>query len=114
MDRDSENLEDPPLTDADLSVVVELQRTELDRLLRENTWLNERIQQLIAMQEREQVLRQQMQTMLGDKGPPAQLVDASGLERRANAAERRYGRLKTALGHLLDVLEQRSVSRSEP
>ena len=114
MPQDSEILHDPPLSDADLNVVVELQRAELDRLLRENARLNERIQQLIGMQEREQVLRQQMQTMLGEKPQPAPLIDANGLERRAKSAEQRYSQLKSALGHLLDALERKMVNRSEP
>ena len=45
------------LSGADLALVVELQRKELDRLLRENAQLHARVNQLIGLQEREQVLR---------------------------------------------------------
>ena len=62
------------LSGADLALVVELQRKELDRLLRENAQLHARVNQLIGLQEREQVLRQQMQSMMGT--PKAEMPTA--------------------------------------
>ncbi|CAN0594740.1 unnamed protein product, partial [Laminaria digitata] len=46
------------LSAGELATVVELQRVELDRLLREHRRLNDRIDQMLRLQEREQVLRQ--------------------------------------------------------
>ena len=45
------------LNSSALEVVVELQKAELDRLLAENKRLHQRIDQLLQLQEREQVLR---------------------------------------------------------
>ena len=52
------------LSPGELGTVVELQRVELNRLLSEQKRLNDRIDLLLQLQEREQVLRQQMQTSL--------------------------------------------------
>ena len=52
------------LSNNELVTVVELQRLELNRLLGEQRRLNDRIDKLLHMQEREQVLRQQMQAAL--------------------------------------------------
>ncbi|MGZ0186951.1 MAG: hypothetical protein ACKVH0_02925 [Alphaproteobacteria bacterium] len=105
-----ENLDEPAkeaLSQADLEVVVELQKAELDRLLRENMRLHERVSQLLTMQEREQVLRQQMQTMLGNTAVQKQQPEESLLlEQRASTAEKRYGRLKGALTMLIDAMER--------
>ncbi len=96
-----------PLSKADLEVVVELQKAELDRLLRDNARLHERIGKLLAMQEREQILRQQMQTLLGDAtANRKQLDDGAGLQVRARVAETRYGRLKQAMILLIDAMER--------
>lgn len=56
-----------------LRAVVELQRTELNRLLREQSRLNDRVDSLLRLHEREQVLRQQMQTSL-DRLSAAQIA----------------------------------------
>ena len=50
------------LGDTELTVVVELQRVELDRLLREVARLNTRLEHIMTLQDREQPVRQQMQT----------------------------------------------------
>lgn len=103
------------LSNADLAVVVELQRAELDRLLRENARLHERVSQLIGLQEREQVLRQQLQSMMcnPNKVPEtALLADSSELAAKARAADSRYKRLKGALGLLLTAIERQNVSKS--
>lgn len=102
------------LTSADLALVVELQRKELDRLLRENAQLHARINQLIALQEREQVLRQQMQTMMGAPkadAPPPLLEDNSELAMRAQSSEARYERLKGALAVLISAIERRNAKQ---
>jgi len=94
------------LTPADLEVVVELQKAELDRLLRDNARLQERVAQLLALQEREQILRQQMQSILGNASRAKRLGDQRDLKARALAAERRYGRLKEALTLLVSAMER--------
>lgn len=105
------------LSNADLAVVVELQRAELDRLLRENARLHERVSQLISLQEREQVLRQQLQTMMGDpeRTPePLMLTDNAAQASKARAAEHRYERLKDALGLLLTAIERQQSTKTTP
>ena len=98
------------LTHADLEVVVELQKAELDRLLRENAKLHERVIQLLSMQEREQILRQQMQTMLGHASTQQRPAEKSQrLEHRAQAVENRYGRLKDALSLLVTAIERQKT-----
>lgn len=59
-----------PARDRDLGVVVEFQKVELDRVLRENERLNRRVDELLEelrhlreVQQREQILRQQDQTL---------------------------------------------------
>lgn len=108
-DRLRQLIESPdPLSRADLEVVVELQKAELDRLLRDNARLQDRVAQLIALQEREQVLRQQLQSILASSGvggaPAAE--DRRALTARARQAEKRYGRLKSALVRLVDAMER--------
>ncbi len=103
------------LSDADLAVVIELQKAELDRLLAENARLHERIEQLLAMQEREQVLRQQLQSMFREPQtalPPPE--PNRRMERRAEKAAQRYQELKGALSQLVDVLERKSAEAAAP
>lgn len=95
-----------PMATADLEVIIELQKAELDRLLKENARLHQRIDQLIAMQEREQVLRQQMQTVLGTLDGHKQIGVRSELKVRAHRAEKRNAELKQALRLLMGVLER--------
>ncbi len=105
------------LNAADLAVVVELQRTELDRLLRENAQLHARVSQLISLQEREQVLRQQLQTMMGgpNKAAPVKLrEDNSELAERAQSAQARYERLKGALTLLITAIERQKQPEAVP
>ena len=94
------------LSTADLEVVVALQKTELDRLLRDNARLQQRVEQLITLQEREQILRQQMQSLLGNAAGGKRLMDDRDLKARAVAAEGRYGRLKEALTLLINAIEK--------
>jgi len=104
------------LSPGELATVVELQRTELNRLLSEQKRLNDRIDLLLQLQEREQVLRQQMQASL------ERLVDQRGstpatstltmpdevplLSDRLDRAERRFRALRTAVGQLVVALER--------
>ena len=99
------------LNGADLALVVELQRKELDRLLRENAQLHARVNQLIGLQEREQVLRQHMQSMLGApkaESPTGFLEYSSDLVMRVQASEARYERLKGALALLISAIERQN------
>ena len=99
------------LSGADLALVVELQRKELDRLLRENAQLHARVNQLIGLQEREQVLRQQMQSMMGApkaEAPASLLDDSSDLAVRAQTSEARYERLKGAMALLITAIERQN------
>ncbi len=70
------------LSAGELATVVELQRVELDRLLREHRRLNDRIDQMLRLQEREQVLRQQMQAAL-DRLAEQRVSSGTNLERPA-------------------------------
>ncbi len=102
------------LSGADLALVVELQRKELDRLLRENAQLHARVNQLIGLQEREQVLRQQMQSMMAApkaEAPTALLEDNSELAVHAQASEARYERLKGALALLITAIERQNGTK---
>ncbi len=97
------------LSGPDLALIVELQRKELDRLLRENAQLHARVNQLIGLQEREQVLRQQMQSMMGApkaEAPASLLEDTSDLAVRAQTSEARYERLKGAMALLITAIER--------
>lgn len=103
-----------------LATVVELQRVALDRLLSDQRRLNDRIDMLLQLQEREQVLRQQMQASLDrlaeqrsgapvpniapDNVPAADHVPR--LTDRLNRAERRYNSLRTAVVQLVNALER--------
>ncbi len=99
-----------------LSDIVELQRTELTRLLRENRRLNERLDKLLNLQEREQVLRQQMQETL-DRLTAAQISDGStgisndALSERIRQAERRYDALKHTVGLLINLIDRQARPR---
>lgn len=107
----------PGLTAESQSIVIELQRTELSRLLREQQRLNERIDQLMRLHEREQVLRQQMQAALDRLAaqralPPAQGGDAerARLVERVDRAESKFARLQSAVGLLVGALERQTVA----
>ncbi len=73
--------------------------------------LHARVNQLIGLQEREQVLRQQMQSMMGApkaEMPAALLEDNSELAVRAQASEARYERLKGAMALLITAIERQN------
>jgi hypothetical protein len=104
------------LSPGELATVVELQRVELNRLLSEHKRLNDRIDLLLQFQEREQVLRQQMQASLdrlvdqrGGAQAPSTLSmsdDMPLLGDRVDRAERRFHALRTAVGQLVVALER--------
>ena len=108
-----------------LQTVVELQRAELSRLLREQSRLNDRIDSLLQLHEREQVLRQQMQASL-DRLTAAQIEAAprpalpqqgetthestpevEDLRARLEHTEGRFSALQTAVGDLVVFIENR-------
>ncbi len=100
-----------------LSDIVELQRTELTRLLRENRRLNERLDGMVNLQEREQVLRQQMQETL-DRLTAEKLAIGSTattsndvLDERIRHAERRYDALRHTVGLLINLIERQPRPR---
>lgn len=103
------------LSAGELATVVELQRVELDRLLREHRRLNDRIDQMLRLQEREQVLRQQMQDALDrlatQRSIPSanreRAVESPQLTDRLNRTERRFSALSSAVGQLVNYIEER-------
>ena len=105
------------LSAASQAVVIELQRTELSRLLREQRNLNKRVDQLLQLHEREQVLRQQMQAALDNLAaqralppPPENQVEQQRLVARVTRAEGKFAALQTAVGRLVAVLERQTAS----
>lgn len=100
------------LTPRELAMVVELQQVELKRLLGEHRRLNDRIDQLMQLQEREQVLRQQMQAALDRLAEqravaPPEPRPVAQIEDRLHRAESRYNALRNAVGLLVGALERR-------
>ena len=110
------------LSSEQLAVVVELQRVELNRLLGEQRRLTARMDALLGLQEREQVPRQQMQTALDHlvmqrdgTGRPQEEFPSVGssaplLSDRLDRAERRFRKLRAAVGQLLVVLERQRAN----
>ncbi|MEK9660986.1 MAG: hypothetical protein VW644_04505 [Alphaproteobacteria bacterium] len=115
-----------------LRAVVELQRAELNRLLREQTRLNDRIDSLLRLHEREQVLRQQMQVSL-DRLAEAQIAlsgsagntlprnitssrdgDMTSLQRRLERTEDRFSELQHAVGDLVAYIERQGTTSGSP
>lgn len=91
-----------------LSAVVELQSAELERLARDNQRLMDRIETFLQLQEREQVLRQQLQSQVDRLSErlnraPAE-ADREALRREAR--ETVNADLKPILLALLDLLER--------
>jgi septation ring formation regulator EzrA len=104
-----------------MAAVVELQKVELGRLLRENERLNDRVDQLIKLQEREQTLRQQAQNnierltaQLGRLNDQLALPSPEQLraEVRLKESESRFEALKAVLLKLLGFLDQRDGWRA--
>ena len=100
------------LSNNELVSVVELQRLELNRLLGEQRRLNDRIDKLLHMQEREQVLHQQMQAAQGrldeqDSLPDKPTVQQQPLAHHLNRTEQKFNALQIAVGQLVDFIERR-------
>lgn len=109
--------QDLVLSEASQMVVIELQRTELSRLLREQQRLNDRVDQLLQLHEREQVLRQQMQAALDNLAaqralPPPDQGEARHrhLVERVDRAEGKFTALQSAVGLLVAAIERQTVS----
>ncbi|MBM3559032.1 MAG: hypothetical protein FJX53_03920 [Alphaproteobacteria bacterium] len=101
-----------------LEAIVELQTTELTRLLRERDRLEAWVERLMEQAEREQVLRQQMQATIdrlventGVISRPPAIASANDAVRRLAASERRYRALAGAVGHLVTALSRRHAGR---
>ena len=102
---------------ASQELVIELQKTELTRLLREQERLNVRVDQLLQLHEREQVLRQQMQASLDSltaqrhlPSPETNAADHERLTARMNRAEGKFSALQSAVGLLVVALERQRAS----
>ncbi len=93
-----------------LADVVELQRAELTRLLQENRRLNERVDQMVKLQEREQVLRQQMHATLERLSDNRMSLAASRQQDRIDdhhaESERKYLALKQSVAHLVTYIQR--------
>lgn len=105
------------LSEASQMVVIEMQRTELSRLLREQQRLNDRVDQLLQLHEREQVLRQQMQAALDNLSaqralPPPSQDEAQNahLVERVSRAEGKFTALQSAVAQLVTVIERRAAA----
>ena len=105
------------MSEASQEVVIELQRIELSRLLREHQRLNDRVDQLLQLHEREQVLRQQMQASLDKLAaqralPPPEHSQAEHrqLATRVDRAEGKFTALQSAVGLLVAALERQTAS----
>lgn len=92
-----------------LSDIVELQRAELTRLLRENKRLNERVDELIKLQQREQVLRQQIQNALDrlSNGVAATgNADTAKLQEQMRRTEHRFNALRSGVAQLVRTIDR--------
>ncbi len=105
------------LSEQTLDAIIELQRVELNRLLRENNRLNDRVDDLVQIQQREQVLRQQLQNSverLTDQVaalPPPEHVERNTqmLETRLRETESNFSALTRALVSLVTALERKKA-----
>jgi len=93
---------------ATLPALLQVQHAELERLAQDNRRLMDRIETLLQIQGREQVLRQQLQNQVERIGehmklsPPAETLEAVRREARAGVAEE----IKPVLMAILDALER--------
>lgn len=105
------NLPRESIGEADyLHDIVELQRSELTRLLRENKRLNDRIDELVKLQHRDQTLRQQLQETLDrlattmPEAPQSNGQYTAELEARMRQTETRFNALRTGVAKLVSSL----------
>ncbi len=105
--------EPTPGGDAGLAPIVELQRVELTRLLRDNRRLNERLDRALKHQEQEQVLRLHMQRTLdslvrsalgGGETVGGEETVGGGAKLEGHPAEARDRRLDAAMARLDRVI----------
>jgi hypothetical protein len=91
-----------------LATIVRLQSSELERLARENERLMDRIETLLRLQEREQVLRQQMQAQIGQLSDRIAEWQPKALPGPTSAADRQRDEeeIKPVLLAMLDLLER--------
>jgi len=106
------------LSEETQEAIIELQRVELNRLLAENrrlvddaSQLNGRVDDMLALQKREQVLRQQMQNQL--EGLQERLAlptpETLRLESRLSETESNFDLLKQAMWKLVIFLESKQA-----
>ncbi|MHA1600584.1 MAG: hypothetical protein ACTSW2_07140 [Alphaproteobacteria bacterium] len=94
--------------DSTMSSLVRQQQAELERMVQDNAQLMGRIETLLQIQGREQVLRQQLQNQVDridermKLAPPAGTLDAVRREARAGVTEE----IKPVLMAILDALER--------
>jgi hypothetical protein len=89
--------------------VTEHNDLKLDFLVAENSRLNEQVDRLLRLQEREQILRQQFQESLMSLRPPAATPPALSsdvLVRRIEKTEGQLAALKRAVGQLVAWLDK--------
>ena len=100
------------LSAGELATVVELQRAELDRVHSDQRRLNDRIDLMLRLQKREQVLRQQMQAALdrlaeGTSIPaPVEQADTLQITDRLQKTERKFSALQSAVGQLVLLIDR--------
>ncbi len=103
------------LSEQTLEVIVELQRTELTRILGDNERLNRRVDEMMDLQRRQQVLQQQTQNTLENlskqldrlPSPETYTRETRALESRLQETESNFGMLKSGLFALLAFLERK-------
>jgi hypothetical protein len=99
-----------------LPALLSLQHAELDRLIHDNERLMDRIETLLQIQSREQVLRQQLQNQVDrigeqiDLATPRQTLEAVRREARAGVTEE----IKPVLMAILDALERFASKAAAP
>ncbi len=123
MNRKTNNVrdDDADAGERELATIVELQRVELNRLLRENNRLSRRADLLLGIQKREQVLRLRLQRTIdgltgrpGTTNAPApvagpetvSVADMERLEVRLEQAERQADRLTQVVRRLVHFLDR--------
>ncbi|MFQ5774927.1 MAG: hypothetical protein ACE5GS_10440 [Kiloniellaceae bacterium] len=102
-----------PEADTPAAALIKLQSLELQRLARENERLMDRIDTLLQLQEREQVLRQQLQTRIDRLSEPVGKID-SATERETLCREIREGLAEEIKPIFLAIVELLELAVSQP
>ena len=118
VDTDTDTWSEPSVdtTTPETDTLLELQRTELNRLLTENRRLNERLDTLLGLLRAEQTSRQTLQDLLGEIARSRPTEDrTSSSERRLSAIEAANRGLRTAVLQLAESLDRgtRSAAQAE-